>query len=243
MGNIAGHRAGLSVLLTMACAASVACTASETKPPQSPSPRPTSSDSSAPATVSPTAPETPEPTGSGSIQVHVRQGGIVWYVAINLAVPPFDSILNVRGGRGGTMYGTCTDPASHVGLCLGRGWSFDYPDAATIAVPLLDAKSIGREGCCNLSSLGAPRSLLRLYRYEVDHVPSVQWWLRKCEGEITDRPGCWADLDRHLMLDVIPVIPISFDNATDAPSGQVSNYTWDVLGQMPALDKLVVHRR
>lgn len=138
--------------------------------------------------------------------------------------------------------GLCLDPARRQGLCIAFAWGSDYPEAYTFAHGLLDARSIGPNACCNASMLGAPRAKLQRYDYAVEHVPNVQRWLNRCEAQITERERCWAELDRHLMTDVVPIIPISFDDDVNTLSRNVSNYFHDSFSGIPALDRLVVAR-
>ncbi len=150
---------------------------------------------------------------------------------------PLGITLDVRACER-CVFNYCHDPSRHIALCVNQAFGSDYPDAVTLAAPLLDARSIGPDRCCNVTMLGATPETLRGFHYRVRKVPDVQWWLRRCEALVDGRQACWADLDRHLMLDIVPVIPVSFDITVDTVSENIVRYTWDVFGGILSLDHI-----
>jgi len=119
-------------------------------------------------------------------------------------------------------------------------WSTDYPNGSSFIVPLF-----GREGlppaCCNDSLLGASPTQLKGWGYEVRNIPSVEDRIDRCLAQVgRSELECWADLDLHLMEDVLPLIPLGFLQSHFIVSERVVNYSFDQAFAFPALDRLAL---
>ena len=137
----------------------------------------------------------------------------------------------------------CGVPSDRVPLCLSVGWSQGYPDARTFGEPLFSSAGL-YPFCCNYGVFGAtPVQLLR-WGYAVSSVPDLDDRLAKCAAIVVgaDRDSCWADLDRYLMEQVVPWVPVMNPNQATIVSSHITNFSFDQLGQMPALDHLATDR-
>ena len=147
--------------------------------------------------------------------------------------------LNVKSGDRYTfMYAKCQDPKAMAAFCPSPGWAKDYPDASTFGIPLFSSAGIGSS---DYSLLGASPSLLSKDGYKVTNVPSVDDKVNQCNGETgNQRITCWANLDKFLMTDVVPVVPWLFDKTLNIVSSRVQNYTYDQDGSEIAFDHLAL---
>lgn len=137
------------------------------------------------------------------------------------------------------MYRTANDPSERLGTVLVQwlGWAFDYPNGSAMFVPLADSSQIG--GFANLTLLGASPSQLQGWGYAVDSVPSVDDRIDRCLSlPSADQPACWAELDTHLMEQVVPWVPLVFERWIDATSPRVATYSYDSARDFPALDQI-----
>jgi len=151
--------------------------------------------------------------------------------------------LDVRSGDRYTfMYDKCLDPSSHAALCPSVGWFKDYPDALTFGPPTLGSAAIGPGGCCNYSLVGGSSDLLKAAGYTVTDVPTLDPVFDKCTvlpvGQ--ERIQCWADSDKAIMEDAVPVIPWLFDKDVDLTSSRILNYTYDQAAGMMSLDHVAL---
>jgi peptide/nickel transport system substrate-binding protein len=151
--------------------------------------------------------------------------------------------LDVRASRDVSSRSRCGVPSDRVPLCLSVGWSQGYPDAYTFGVPLFSSTSL-YPFCCNYGGLGASQAQLLRWGYAVSSVPDMDDRLAKCAAIVAgaDRDGCWADLDRYLMEQVVPWVPVMNPNEATIVSSHVTNFSFDQLGQMAALDHLATDR-
>jgi peptide/nickel transport system substrate-binding protein len=155
---------------------------------------------------------------------------------------PLGMTLDIKQFERGTMYDRVNDPGSKTALGLAPGWGKDYLDGSTFGRPLFGSDSIGPDACCNYSLVGASAETLGEHGYDVTEVPSVDDMIDNCEAQ---EPGdarfkCWADLDTHLMEEVVPWVPYLFDNYVRTVSDRVVNYTFDQFAGLPALDHIAV---
>jgi peptide/nickel transport system substrate-binding protein len=142
------------------------------------------------------------------------------------------------GDRYTFMYAKCQDPNAHAAFCPSPGWAKDYPDASTFGIPLFSSAGIGSS---DYSLLGASPALLKKAGYSVTSVPSVDDKVKQCNGQVGDqRIACWANLDKFLMTDVVPVIPWLFDFTVNIISSRVLNFTYDQDGSEIAFDHLAL---
>jgi peptide/nickel transport system substrate-binding protein len=149
--------------------------------------------------------------------------------------------LRVRALNIGAMFGQCNDPFAHMGLCLGAGWGKDYPDGASYGTPLFGSSGIGPDGCCNNSLVGAGADLLAEAGYGSVDVPTVDPLIEECAplaGQ--ERLQCWADFDRTLMEEVVPIVPYLVSNQVEIVSARVVRYQFDSFSNGAALESVAV---
>jgi peptide/nickel transport system substrate-binding protein len=152
-------------------------------------------------------------------------------IGITLDVKPFER---------GTMYAKCSDPSTHMGICLAPAWGKDYPDAYTFGVPLFDSSYLF-PSYGNLALLGADSAYLKKYDYAVTSVPSADDKIAECKAAAGDaRITCWAELDKMLMEEIVPWVPYLFDNNVDVISARISNYSFDQFAGLAAFDQMAI---
>jgi peptide/nickel transport system substrate-binding protein len=153
---------------------------------------------------------------------------------------PLGLTFDVKSFERTTMYNKCNEPEAHVAICLGPGWGKDFPDGYTFADPLFGSAAIF-PSCCNYGLVGASSELLSKAGYEVTEVPSVDDMISAANEQTGDaRYQAWADLDTHLMENVVPWAPYLFDNNVDVYSARVINYSFDQFSGLAAWDQLAI---
>jgi peptide/nickel transport system substrate-binding protein len=150
--------------------------------------------------------------------------------------------LNTTSFERTTAFDECEDPANHVALCAHTGWFKDYSDATTFGEPLFGSAAIGPESCCNYGLVGAPAELLRQHDYSTTEVPSVDQEIAACDALPVgdERFTCWAELDRTLMEDVVPWVPINFARDVFVWGDRVQNFVYDQFSGQPGLSVMGV---
>lgn len=110
------------------------------------------------------------------------------------------------------------------------GWFKDFSDASTFAV-LFDSRSTIPQGNINYSLVGLTpeqAGTLKGITGNFEGIPNVDADIDACTELIGDeRVGCWADLDRKLMEEVVPWVPYLWENATDILGPAVTQYAYD----------------
>ncbi len=152
-------------------------------------------------------------------------------IGITLDVKPFER---------GTMYAKCSDPSTHMGICLAPAWGKDYPDAYTFGVPLFSSTYLF-PSYGNLALVGASPEYLRKYDYTVTSVPSADDKIAECKSAVDDaRITCWAELDKMLMEEIVPWVPYLFDNSLDVISARINHYSFDQFAGVAAFDQMAI---
>jgi peptide/nickel transport system substrate-binding protein len=154
---------------------------------------------------------------------------------------PLGLTLDDKQLERGTMYNQCNDANSHHALCAGPGWGKDYADGVTFGEPLFTSAGLW-ESCCNYSLVGASDEQLAEWGYDVTGIPSVDEMQEECAAlePGDERFECWAELDRHLMEEVVPWVPYLFDNNVDILSDNIENYSFDQFAGLAAFDSMAV---
>lgn len=167
----------------------------------------------------------PYPKQAALIQQSLEQ------IGITLDVKPFER---------GTMYAKCSDPTTHMGICLAPAWGKDFPDAVTFGEPLFSSKFLF-PAYGDLALVGADAGYLKKYDYTVSSVPSVDADVEACIAATGDeRISCWADLDKKLMEEVVPWVPYLFDNSVDIISECIIHYSFDQFAGVAAFDQMAI---
>lgn len=149
--------------------------------------------------------------------------------------------LDIKAFERSTMYATCSDPKTQMGMCLAPGWFKDFPDAYTFGPPLFGSAAIF-PSCCNRSLLGASPDLLSEAGYDITEVPSADDLMNACvalpAGD--ERVSCWADIDVAMMEQFVPFVPYLFANTIHVTSARIINYSFDQFAGLPAWDQQAI---
>jgi ABC-type transport system substrate-binding protein len=147
--------------------------------------------------------------------------------------------LDVRELAFGALIAKMTAPAEMVPVVVGAGWSPDYPNASTFLQPLFHSDSISDSFSTNTSLLGADPQQLHDWGYRVAAVPTIDDEIDGCLALHDDaQTACWAEVDRLLMEDVVPFVPLRLDNAVRMVSNRVTSYSFDQATAFPAVDRI-----
>jgi hypothetical protein len=126
-------------------------------------------------------------------------------------------------------------------LFMGCGFGYDFLNASTFLPFLFDSSEISGGYGANMSLVGATPSQLRRWGYEVTQVPSADDRIDRCAVMVgADQTECWADLDRYLMEDVVPVIPYAAETAAFVVSKRIAIYSYSVATGKLALDRMAL---
>ena len=129
---------------------------------------------------------------------------------------------------------TCLDPAQHVAMCIGMGWSPDYPSADQYV-----GSFFASDGQLAMTRLGATPKELRGWGYDVTEVPSVDAQVERCRQEISaDQAPCWARIDQYVMTELLPAVPIAEISPLRLSSAEIGALPWDQIYLEPALDRI-----
>jgi hypothetical protein len=91
------------------------------------------------------------------------------------------------------------------------------------------------------SLIGASPEELKSWGYDVTEVPDVTDRYERCVTEVgSAQTRCWAELDQHLMEDVVPWIPLIAHNRQRLVSERVVNFSYDQFTTLPALDHIAL---
>ncbi len=72
-------------------------------------------------------------------------------------------------------------------------------------------------------------------------MPSVDDRIARCQ-ELTGSAqiDCWAEVDRYLTEDVVPWVPLVFENWVGIVSDRVTSWSFDQTQSLPALDRMAL---
>jgi peptide/nickel transport system substrate-binding protein len=140
--------------------------------------------------------------------------------------------LKPRGLALGAVFTTAGTVANKIPL-VNTGWAKDYADPFTFAAPLFSGASIIPNGNTNIALLGltpVQASELKV-PYPTGGVPSVDADIQRCQAIPSSRRDarltCWIDLDKKLMEQVVPWIPLVWDVATIITAPSLTRYEFD----------------
>mgnify|MGYP003287833688 CR=1 FL=1 len=160
--------------------------------------------------------------------------------AIRSDLEPLGITLDLRAVPAEQFFPQVSDPRSHVALAIDAGWSKAFPNAEDFVGPLFSRSAL-EEGCCNYSLVGATPRQLRRWGYEVSSVPSVEDKIRECRSLVAiESIRCYAELDQLLMEQVVPWVPLMFQNQIYIVSSRVVAHSYDQFVALPALDRIAL---
>jgi peptide/nickel transport system substrate-binding protein len=135
--------------------------------------------------------------------------------------------LNIKQFESTTAFSTCADAASHTALCS-QGWFADFNDPYAFVTGLFSRTSL-TPSCCNAHLLGATAQQLAKWNY-ANSAPtlSIDSQLEACIPTLGDaRQSCYEGVDRMLMEQIVPMVPLVFTNGVSVTSSRVENYHLD----------------
>jgi len=133
------------------------------------------------------------------------------------------------------------DPAERIGFIMGLPYGKDMLNASPLFRALFDSRSSMGDEFTNGTMVGASRERLEAWGYDAVDVPNIDDRIDAClaTGGGT-QVQCWADLDQHLMENVVPTVPYVFERYVRPVSPRVVHYSFDQLMAQPALDQIAV---
>ncbi len=128
----------------------------------------------------------------------------------------------------------CLDPEAELGMCIGLGWSPDYPSADQYI-----GSFFASDGQLAATRMGASPQELRRWGYDVTEVPSVDGQVERCRQEIgANQAPCWARIDQYVLSELMPAIPIAEISPLRLSSPGIGTLPWDQIYLEPALDRI-----
>jgi peptide/nickel transport system substrate-binding protein len=116
-------------------------------------------------------------------------------------------------------------------------WGKDYADASTFAI-LLESSSIGPPFGLNLSLVGLTAEQAEELGLDAARLPapSVDGAIAECRALTAgpERTACWAEVDRVVMEDVVPWIPLLAVRTADIVGPAVTRYEFDQFSGGPS---------
>ena len=128
----------------------------------------------------------------------------------------------------------CLDPERRIGMCIGMGWSPDYPSADQYI-----GAFFASDGQLAATRLGAAPKELRGWGYDVTQVPTVDGQVERCRQEIgANQAPCWARIDQYVESQLMPAVPIAEISPLRLSSSRIGSLPWDQIYLQPALDRI-----
>jgi peptide/nickel transport system substrate-binding protein len=140
-------------------------------------------------------------------------------------------------------YPTIQTPSKNIPIAERPGWGKDFADPVTFFEPLFDGRTIIPNGNTNYSLIGITPAQCKTLKITGDcsNMPSVNSQIDKCEPLIgTPRTVCYENLDKYLMLQVVPWVPWMWSLVTRITSTNVTHYQYDQFATTPAYSQISV---
>jgi peptide/nickel transport system substrate-binding protein len=150
--------------------------------------------------------------------------------------------LDVNSFDNSTAYNKIFDPKNHIPINTFGGWLQDYPDAFTFYYFPMYGPNILDAYNTNYSMAGADPDQLEKYGYGVTEVSqALDTKIEECMAKTGDeRTACWAEADKVLMEEVVPIVPLIFSNVEQIISSRVQNYTYSLFDNQMAYDQIAL---
>jgi peptide/nickel transport system substrate-binding protein len=142
--------------------------------------------------------------------------------------------MNIKTLQYSAVVQKCATMAAHQAFCQ-ASWGKDFASAFTYFDPLLD----GGENGSNYAFLGTNEADLEKNGYTVpaDGIPNITAQIDECWAlALSEANQCWADLDKYVMEEIVPVVPRRFSNNIDILGANIANYSFDQFAGMGAVD-------
>ena len=141
-------------------------------------------------------------------------------------------------------YNTVQRVANDIPISMNANWAYDYADAYTYLAPMFDSSSISASGNPNTTLTGLTASAAKSLgiSYPAGGVPSVDAKIAACEAVAGDaRAICWADLEKYLMQDVVPMVPYLWSNVIVITGSTVTHFEADPISQGTTFTQVAVN--
>jgi len=130
--------------------------------------------------------------------------------------------------------GAIFDPAARAPMALTIGWQKAFPNASDW---------FGQFAAGGPLSLGLSSEELAELGYDVAEVPSIDDRIDACLVEVgAVQLRCWADLDQHLMENVVPWVPYASWNMINVVPARIVSFSFSQATTLPALDQIALER-
>ena len=151
--------------------------------------------------------------------------------------------LTTRGASRSAVNNTAGTTARNIPFSSGNGWGKDYADPSTYMV-LFDSRNIIPSGNTAFSLVGVTQKQAKSLGVTIPAggVPSVDADIDKCSplsGQ--ERQDCWVALDKKLMEQVVPWVPLMDATAIDLIGPAVTKYDFDQNGTEMGLSHVAVN--
>jgi ABC-type transport system substrate-binding protein len=129
-------------------------------------------------------------------------------------------------------------------LAIGEGFAPDYPNGATWFPLLFHGGKFGGGDLQSDTLVGASRTQLRHAGYKAASVPNVDSRIDHCAALVaSEQNSCWAGLDKYLMEQVVPWVPLIYESTARTVSDRIATMSFDQFVLcMPALDQISLKR-
>lgn len=146
--------------------------------------------------------------------------------------------MNIKTLNYNAVVQKCSSLAGHQTFCQ-AAWGKDFASAFTYFDPLLD----GGENGSNYAFLGTTEADLEKNGYTVpaDGIPNITDRIDECWAMSLETANeCWAELDKYVMEEIVPVVPRRFQTSIDILGENIVNYSYDQFAGLGAIDHYTV---
>jgi peptide/nickel transport system substrate-binding protein len=151
-------------------------------------------------------------------------------IGVDLAIEPLPV---------GAFFRRLTDPATRTPMGIGAAWGKDYPNGSGWFPPLFASSQLELDEPMSWTLVGATKEQLEGWGYSVTSVPNVDDRIDRCLALLgLTQTECWAELDRYLMMEIVPWVPYVTLAHAQTVSERVVGYSFDQFAGEPALDRI-----
>jgi peptide/nickel transport system substrate-binding protein len=162
--------------------------------------------------------------------LHVTRNTDIWRAMVPVVEASFKKIgIELTTREFEDSYTIIQTVGRRVPVSSTPGWGKDYADPSTFMV-LFDSDSILSEGNVNYSLIGLTSDQAKDVGVtgSIQGLPSVDADIDRCSGLAGDeRQGCWIELDKKLMEEIVPWVPYLDATNNDVTGPAITNYVYD----------------
>lgn len=177
--------------------------------------------------------------------VHLNRNFAPWSTQSPIIVESAAKIgvkLETREASRSTVNDVSGQPSKKIPISSGNGWGKDYADPSTFMV-LFDGRNILADGNTAFSLVGITPAKAKEVGVTIPAggVPSVDADIDACQALTgQERTDCWVALNKKIMEEVVPWIPLMDATAIDLIGPAVTQYDMDQNGTEMALSRVAV---